>query len=430
TLNLDAISEEDEGKYRCMVTNGPSTYYSKDADLVMYIPPTIKKQPVNLNQKEGGKVSLKGSATGTPDPSYQWQKLAADGSTWEDVPKANKDTLAFSKLKKENAGSYRLKASNPGGFINSDAVQLTVYYAPIITTNITSQIVNEGDSFVFTLEDDALDSNGTVSTYRWYKDKKALKDEGAVSGNGTKSLTISAADGTHAGSYWCDVKNAVGTTRSKAAKLSVLLKPYASKPLKSLDLAEGKSATFSASVKGGKPMTFQWYKNDSVMSGKTMNKLSLSGITPSDAGIYKLVASNPAGSLEMEATLAVTAASTYVVPVANDLAEDSPDRILSQALGANPTNGQTYQPIIDTVNDGSGNTYISFSYTENKDAKGIRYIPESSTDLKTWTPIDLTQAQVNRLDRGNLTEVTVYIPTTTNTAGNQFLRLVVDNGEN
>ena len=132
----------------------------------------------------------------------------------------------------------------------------------------------------------------------------------------------------------------------------------------------------------------------------------------------------------MEATLAVTAASTYVVPVANDLAEDSPDRILSQALGANPTNGQTYQPIIDTVNDGLGNTYISFSYTENKDAKDIRYIPESSTDLKTWTPIDLTQAQVNRLDRGNFTEVTVYIPTTTNTAVNQFLRLVVDNGEN
>ncbi len=153
-------------------------------------------------------------------------------------------------------------------------------------------------------------------------------------------------------------------------------------------------------------MTFQWYKNDSVMSGKTMNKLSLSGITPSDAGIYKLIVTNPAGAFEMEATLAVTAASTYVAPVANDLAEDSPARILSQALGAR----QTYQPIIDTVDDGSGNTYISFSYTENKDAEGMQYILEGSTDLNTWTPVDLSQASVNRLDRGNFTEVTVYVP--------------------
>ena len=96
--------------------------------------------------------------------------------------------------------------------------------------------------------------------------------------------------------------------------------------------------------------------------------------------------------------------------MANHLAEDSPARILSQALGANPTTGQTYQPIIDTVDDGSGNTYISFSYTENKDAEGMQYILEGSTDLNTWTPVDLSQASVNRLDRGNFTEVTVYVP--------------------
>ena len=59
----------------------------------------------------------------------------------------------------------------------------------------------------------------------------------------------------------------------------------------------------------------------------------------------------------MEATLAVTAASTHVTPVADDLVQDSPARILSQALGANPTTGQTYQPIIDTVEDGEGTTY-------------------------------------------------------------------------
>ena len=106
----------------------------------------------------------------------------------------------------------------------------------------------------------------------------------------------------------------------------------------------------------------------------------------------------------------MTAASTYVGPLANNLAEDSPALILSQALGANPTTGQTYQPIIDTVEDGEGTTYVSFSYTENKDAEGMQYILEGSADLNTWSPVDLSQASVNRLDRGNFTEVTVYVP--------------------
>ena len=70
-------------------------------------------------------------------------------------------------------------------------------------------------------------------------------------------------------------------------------------------------------------MTYQWFKNDAEISGQTKNKLSLRGIGTGDAGIYKLVATNPAGTLELEATLAVTAASTYVGPLANNLAEDS-----------------------------------------------------------------------------------------------------------
>ena len=134
------------------------------------------------------------------------------------------------------------------------------------------------------------------------------------------------------------------------------------------------------------------------------------GIGTGDAGIYKLVATNPAETLELEATLAVTAASTYVDPLANNLAEDSPARILSQTLGANPITGQTYLPIIDTVEDGQGTTYVSFSYTEKKDAAEVQYILEGSADLKTWAPVDLSQASLNRLDRGNFNEVTVYVP--------------------
>ena len=62
--------------------------------------------------ERGRKVSFKGEALGTPLPTYQWQKLADDGTTWEDVSKANKTTLYFSKVYKAHAGKYRIKATN------------------------------------------------------------------------------------------------------------------------------------------------------------------------------------------------------------------------------------------------------------------------------------------------------------------------------
>ena len=184
TLSIAAITAEDEGKYKCQVSNGPSTYYSKDADLIMYVPPTIKSQPVSASQREDGKVTLRAEAVGTPPPTYQWQKLDENGTIWEDVPKANKFTLNFSKLKKEQAGKYRLRATNPGGSITSDEVDLTVFYAPILTKNIESKsTVNEGKSISLVIAAEMLDSKGTSATFTWYKNKKALKNGGTVSGS-------------------------------------------------------------------------------------------------------------------------------------------------------------------------------------------------------------------------------------------------------
>ena len=171
-------------------------------------------------------------------------------------------------------------------------------------------------------------------------------------------------------------------------------------------------------------MTYQWFKNDAEISGQTKNKLSLRGIGTGDAGIYKLVATNPAGTLELEATLAVTAASTYVGPLANNLAEDSPTLILSQALGANPTTGQTYQPIIDTVEDGEGTTYVKLQLHgeqgcgRNKVHSGRfcrpKYLVASGLEPSFCEP---------PRSLGNFKEVTVFVPAS---GAGGFFRLRVE----
>lgn len=221
------------------------------------------------------------------------------------------------------------------------------------------------------------------------------------------------------------IKNGVGTTKSRTTKLTVILKPYVSKPLPSFDLLEGKTATFSASIKGGKPLAYQWQKDGSDLDDQTKNKLSLRGVKLSDAGTYKLIATNPAGTVELEAILTVVAASRSVPPIpdqriltASNEDWDASATILRQALGSNPTTGQTYLPQTDTVEDGDGTIYVSFSYTENKSATATNYVVEHSTDLKSWTPLDMANTSVSRLDRGDFIEVTVYLPA--NGAGRFF----------
>ena len=99
--------------------------------------------------------------------------------------------------------------------------------------------------------------------------------------------------------------------------------------------------------------------------------------------------------------------------------------LLEYALGSDPTNNEsTYSPLVDTVEDGSGATYLSFSYTENKSVTDVIYIVERSVDLKNWEPVDLADATVNRVDRGGFTEVTTFIPSTD---GSEFLRVSVAN---
>ena len=402
------------GDYRCEVSNGATIAYSKDATIETWTTPELKTHPRSSNLNAGGNYTLKSSAMGYPTPKYQWQKLGTDGKTWEDIPKAVRAELRLIKLNKNHSGQYRVIASNSGGSSTSDTAEIKVYYAPILTTDLESKtFVNENNDTTLSISAEMLDSKGSKATYTWYKDKKTLKDGGTISGAKTATLKIRNATAVDTGSYWCIIKNGVGSTSSRTTKMTVILKPIASKPLTSLDLQEGKTATFSASIKGGKPLSYQWQKDGIDLDDQTKNKLSLRGVKPSDAGTYKLIVINPAGTLEMEANLAVTAVSSVVVGAADfnqHEEESSPTSVLRQALGSNSITGQTYLPQADTIEDGDGNNYVSFSYTESKYANDISYIVERSTDLKTWTPVDMANTSVSRLDRGDFTEVTLYFP--------------------
>ena len=65
-------------------------------------------------------------------------------------------------------------------------------------------------------------------------------------------------------------------------------------------------ASFSVVAAGSGPLSYQWYRGPTLLSGQTQRKLVLNRVTAADAGNYTVVVTNPLGSINASATLTVT----------------------------------------------------------------------------------------------------------------------------
>lgn len=64
----------------------------------------------------------------------------------------------------------------------------------------------------------------------------------------------------------------------------------------SVTVTQGQPASFSVTATGTAPLQYQWQKNNVNISGATASSYSISSAQPSDAGGYRVIVSNTAGS--------------------------------------------------------------------------------------------------------------------------------------
>ena len=102
--------------------------------------------------------------------------------------------------------------------------------------------------------------------------------------------------------------NAAGSVSSLATALTVWMPPTITAQPQSLTNIAGTAATFSASVSGTEPLSYQWQFNGSNIVGATGTTLALNNVQPTDAGNYTLMATNIAGAV----TSAVAALTVWV----------------------------------------------------------------------------------------------------------------------
>jgi hypothetical protein len=116
-----------------------------------------------------------------------------------------------------------------------------------------------------------------------------------IAGATSSTLMISNVAQTNLGAYAVVVSNAVGSSTSSNATLSMY--PFLATPFGGLDTYWGYTNTLSVAAWGTGPLNYQWFDNGNAIDGATNEALTLTGIQFTNAGLYSVVVSSPLGSV-------------------------------------------------------------------------------------------------------------------------------------
>lgn len=180
------------------------------------LPPTFATQPASQLAFLGQALSFNLTVTGTNPLTYQWSRGSSN------ITNEKSSSLTFASLKTSDAGLYSLRATNSVTTKDSDTA-----YVGIVTRGPNALGVNIGTTL--TLNAVVTPPPGIAVQYRWQQNGENLPAGGRRSGTGEKTLKITGAVPTDAGSYTCIITlatpagNVTGTNGETA--VSVVEKP-------------------------------------------------------------------------------------------------------------------------------------------------------------------------------------------------------------
>jgi len=125
------------GDYTVKITNNYSSTTSNVATLsigLTGVGPVLTQQPQSQTALIGDTVTLTAVATGTPAPSFQWQKNGAN------IAGGNGTSLVIVGAELSDSGSYTVVVSNSAGSATSSAATVTIGTLPLArVTNLSAR---------------------------------------------------------------------------------------------------------------------------------------------------------------------------------------------------------------------------------------------------------------------------------------------------
>jgi hypothetical protein len=283
TYMIASVAAADAGAYSVRVSNGAGTATSAGATLSVLTPVVFSTHPssADINIVGGTTRILSVKVTGSGPFTYQWRK---DGASI-----AGATLTSYTVAAGVAAGSavYDVVVSNPVGSSVSNPVK--------VNTHLSVGIASQPSSLGAVLGRQALFSvtpSGTGPfTYQW------MKNGVAIAGANGPSYSITSVVATDVGSYSVRVSNVVSSVVSFAATLSIVTPPSVVTQPSAFSKIQGQTVSFTVSVRGTTPLTYQWLKDGVVIPGAVGLTYVIPSVQPKDSGMYRLLISNSGGSV-------------------------------------------------------------------------------------------------------------------------------------
>ena len=187
-------------------------------------------------------------------------------------------------------GRYEDGLGSSHGFLATPAPVKTV---PVITAQPASVGVVLGKSASFTVK---ATGTGTLS-YQWYFGTKAISDANKA------TYSIAKVASANAGKYYVVVSNSNGHATSNTVTLTLVTLPAIVAQPKAASVSKGATAKFTVKATGTASLSYQWQKssknltNGGGISGVTTATLTITKVTTSSAGSYRVIVKNAGGSV-------------------------------------------------------------------------------------------------------------------------------------
>jgi uncharacterized delta-60 repeat protein len=164
---------------------------------------------------------------------------------------------------------------------------------PIIAIQPTDQTVLAGENASLS----AVAVGTPPLNYQWQFNGANLANGGRVSGANTNALLLTGVLTNDAGSYSLVVTNTCGSVTSQVVSVTVTSSaPVIIIQPQSRVAALGQSVTLDVLARGTEPLSYQWQKDGTNLSGAVAATLTLPNFQASDVGVYQVVVSNAFGS--------------------------------------------------------------------------------------------------------------------------------------
>jgi hypothetical protein len=200
-------------------------------------------------------------------------------------------------LQRRNASAY---ANDPVNWVASSptpgaANGAGIVLPPVITASPQSQTMIAGGGGSLSV---SASGSGPLS-YQWRFNGINLDDATNA------ALTFALVQVENAGDYDVFVSNAGGSTFSETARVRVNAPPTILQPPTNQVVRVTSNVTFSVTVSGPGPITYQWRFNGVAIPGATSTNLLLTNVQGTDSGDYEVRVANPTATVSATASLLV-----------------------------------------------------------------------------------------------------------------------------